>query len=206
MKLLPSAWLPEKNKLASQNAWVWLYEITLPTTPAPSILRIAESQVAVIWNSNKYDPWPITHSSESESSDGKFNAMSVTVSNVNREIQAYLEEWKYLRGQKITVRLVNPGVSPLAMSSELYISETSYTEKIVTFNLALNFDVLGVVVGRRMYRDKCGWVYKSPECGSVSTLPSCDKTLGGVNGCRVHANSLRFGAAPGIPQGAVIIG
>lgn len=51
---------------------------------------------------------------------------------------------------------------------------------------------------RRQLRDRCAWRYKSSDCGYSGSMPSCDLTLQGANGCGAHSNSENFGGYPGI--------
>lgn len=205
MKTISALWKTAKNKLSGASPWVWLYEIEVPTTPTATILRYAEYTEPVVWQGNTFQPFPISHSEINESSEGRINAVTVTVSNVMREIQAYLEEWDYLSGAPVRIICVNLSDSSYSQMRDLAVSSTQYNDKAVTFTLSLNFDIVGKKIGRTAYRDKCAWVYKSAECAYSGAIALCDKTLGGQNGCRVHANAVRFGGMPGIPQGQVII-
>lgn len=42
------------------------------------------------------------------------------------------------------------------------------------------------IVGDRMVDRKCVHSYKDAECGYTGSLPTCDYTLDGANGCRTH--------------------
>ena len=45
---------------------------------------------------------------------------------------------------------------------------------------------------------RCRWIYKGEHCGYIGDLTTCDKTLFGPNGCKVHFpdEPLRFGGFP----------
>jgi phage-related protein len=51
---------------------------------------------------------------------------------------------------------------------------------------------------RQQFRNRCEWVYKGNECRYAGGLPSCDLTLDGDNGCRVHNNTYNFGGFFGL--------
>ena len=64
----------------------------------------------------------------------------------------------------------------------------------------------------RFTESRCPWVYKGPICRYNGSLPSCDHSLAGANGCQVHGEDevanglpalhpLLFGAFPGITSG-----
>ena len=39
---------------------------------------------------------------------------------------------------------------------------------------------------------------------SSGGLDTCDQSFDGVNGCRAHKNTLRYGGAPAIPRGRIM--
>lgn len=205
MKALNAAWKAKKNALDQPTPWVWLYEVVLPSSPETT-LYLAEYDEPVTYAGNTYEPFPIKHTEPTEDSAGKLASITVSVANASREIQAYLEAFDYLTGQAVTIHLVeNPTAPTAALSSTLLITSTTANEQVATFQLSLAFNAFGITVGRRMYRDACGWRFGSAECGYSGPISDCDKTLGGPNGCRTHSNAARFGGAPGIPQSQVII-
>ena len=65
------------------------------------------------------------------------------------------------------------------------------------YELASIFDVEGIrFPKRRMYSNYCPFVYKGPDCQSVSTNPRCPKTLRACRNRFPGGNNLRFGGFP----------
>lgn len=73
-------------------------------------------------------------------------------------------------------------------SQDYQVSITLGTENPLTVNFPK----------RKQTKLRCQWRYKSSDCGYTGTLPKCDLSLNGVNGCRVHNNETNFGGFPTI--------
>jgi len=204
MRTLPTGWAADLRKLHGGKPYIWLYEVVISADPDIAF-RLAEWHEAVIYGGKSYEPWPVSHTGGGEDSAGRMDGVTVTVSNVDRTMQAYLEYHEYLTGKKVVIRRVKSDDLTLGSEETFAISSAASQEATVAFNLSAPFMVAGIVMGRRAYRDACAWIFKSPSCGYTGAIATCDKTLAGANGCRAHANAARFGGAPGIPQGAVII-
>ena len=106
---------PFKNALATGSRLVWLYEIEVPTNP-PTRNRFCNQMEAVTFRGNKYSPFPITHEKMKEGADGDLPSLSMSVSNVSREIIGPLESYNGLIGQRVKIMLVlmteNPHMAP----------------------------------------------------------------------------------------------
>lgn len=198
----------EKSKLASDDPWIPLVKITWPDGSQLRLARYPED-VQFGDGSEVVDgvPVPLTYTAFSwefseltETSDGSIPTWGIQVSNVNRAVEALLEEFGGGVGGSIVVYVVQ--ASRLKREPDFEFSfdiiGASSDAQWVKFTLGAS-SPLRILFGRHPYTsDTCSWRYKSIQCGYTGTLPSCSFTLGGTNGCRAHSNSLRFGAYPGI--------
>ena len=222
MRNIPNTFKEKKN-LLSDDDFIYLYEIYLPNS---SVLYFAAYNTDVTFNNQTYTAFPIIHSEFKEDSF-KPGSMSVTVANVDRTIQSYLEQYKGLIGRKVVVKIVHPDYlndPNSVVSLVLYISECTYTPTIITFTLEQQFDLFNVTIpARKFIRHRCSWVYKGYGCWLGTSPPytqpsnfrdvtgSCSKILGtndqSSNGCNYHFNGKpeRFGGFPGIPSGRIIV-
>ena len=208
----------EKNLLATGQQWVWLYEIGVPTDP-PTRYRFVRTPEAVTFRGNVYSPFPIVHSVMRETNAGDLPSITMTASNVSREIIATLESHNGLIDQPVRIILTNMG----SLSTDRAILEHDF--KILT--MTVTGEAAAAQLGdislyetnfpdQRMMRHACRHQYRSSGCGysvdsaDANYLSGCDKTLDGANGCTVHGASEtaagapvihpdRFGGFPGIP-------
>jgi lambda family phage minor tail protein L len=210
--------MAEKNLLATGAQWVWLYEIEVPTDPATRY-RFVGTPEQVTFRGNVYYPFPITHTVMRATESGDLPSLTVTVSNVSREIIATLEAHQGLIGQSARIILTNME----ALTTGKPIIEQDFRVMTMTATEEACAAQLGDISlyetffpGQRMMRNFCRHQYRSAACGySVPTshanyLSTCDKSLDGPNGCQVHGASEtaagtavihpnRFGGFPGIP-------
>ena len=173
----------------------------------------------LVWASNSYLRFPIEAEGFDYSGNGQLPRPTLRVSNILGTVTAILLSLPDgLEGAKVTrIRTLarylddanwpggNPylpgGDSTAEMPREIYYIDRKVVEtrEIVEFELAAAFDLAGVRAPKRQcIANICQWEYKSPECGYIGGLPTCDKTL---DACKVHfgANAqLPFGSFPGV--------
>ncbi len=187
----------EKNKLDSTSAWLPLVSVEVDST---TILRLVPNPTTIVFRGETYVSFPLQIDQVTQDAKGGLHEVSVSVSNVTREVSAYLELHD-LRGARVTILYVN---STALSDPDVVVLEEQYQvveirekgEQFVTFILGHDRINSHQFPGGRFLRDNCRWIYKSVECGYGGGLASCDKLLEGPNGCRAHANVPRFGGFP----------
>ncbi len=199
---LNNAFRQEKNK--SANSPIYLY--TIHAYNGADSLHLAEYDADITFNAITYQKFPIKHDEIAENSGGEIDTVHVSVSNVNRLIQTYLEQYDF-RGKKVTIKLVwkDKLDDPDAfMDFVFYIDTYTASEQSVDFTLSSKFDVLSVELPFGRYnRNYCRWKFKSIECGYVGAQVSCDKRR--VTCRDVMENILRYGGFPSIPTTRVFV-
>lgn len=216
---IPVEVLQEKNQLATTGRWIWLYEVDVPTDPVTRY-RLVRSPEAVSFRGQTYSPFPITHAPSELGSTGDLPTVQVTVSNVSREIISTLESYQGLIGQPAKIILAHSfslGDTGQPVAEEPFeIITSSANAASVTFNLGSRDLYEMTVPASRMMKNHCRHQYRDGACGyalattNANYLSTCDKTLDGPNGCKVHGDSYtsagltpihpdRFGGFPGIP-------
>ncbi len=191
----------EKNK--SSNKPINLYVIEKYN--GVDDLRFAEYDSDVTYRGDVYSRFPLSHENIGENTQGEIDQVNVTLSNVSRLIQGYLEQYD-LRGKKVVIRKVwaNQLTDPNAYTDSIYYID-SYTadEKDVVFTLSSKFDVRDLELpARRFSRNYCAWKFKSGECGYAGAESECNKTL---QRCRELQNQIRFGGFPSIPSRRIFV-
>ena len=198
---LSNAFKIEKNK--QTNKPINLY--TIKEYNGADDLRFAEYDSDVTYQGDVYSKFPLTHENISENTQGEIDHVTVTISNISRLIQGYLESYD-LRGKKVIIRKVwaNHLADPNAYTDSIYYIDSYIAdENNVVFTLSSKFDVLDLELPARRYsRNYCSWKFKSAECGYAGAETSCDKTL---QRCRELSNQIRFGGFPSIPTRRIFV-
>ena len=169
---------------------------------------------------NAWSDWKRARSAAlTETDAGNLPSITLTVSNVSREIIATLESYNGLIGQPVRIILTNMGAlsdNNAAMQHDFKILNTTATAETVGVQLGDISLYESSFPGQRMMRHFCRHQYRAAACGYVVAasdpdyLATCDKSLDGLNGCEAHGVSEtaagvpaihpnRFGGFPGIP-------
>lgn len=197
MRTLDDNFITEKNK--QENSPIFLYTL-YDYDGNGNNLYFAEWHENVVFDGIDYTKFPIRHDFVGENTQGEIDQITISLANVSRLIQAYLEDYD-LRGKKVSIKIVwsNHLDDADNYTEDIYYIDT-YTadEQNVVLTLTSKFDVLETELPSRMFlRNFCTWKFKSTECGYTGGAASCNKTL---TTCRNLQNNLRFGGFPSIPS------
>lgn len=175
--------VPSDNFLAEANAEtkrpITLYRVEISDTPAATgeaDLYYADYDTDVnffetnssVDTARTYLKAVIKRGEVSLNATGQIDSMTVSISNVSREIQAFLEARDGLRRRKVTIRTV---FADQLADQDAYVEDVFYVDhvncdaKIAAFSLSSKLDILDVKVPRRMFRRAfCQWVYAGVGC------------------------------------------
>lgn len=200
----------ERLRLNNDGAWVELWTIQTGTSTA---MYVTSNNESVTFGGNRYDPYPMTRAEIERDSDGNISDVTVTVSNVGREITTNASA---LRGKSVTLNITNTNYLSSSYSYTFTIKDITLSDVFATIRLG-SVNLLTLDFPReRFMRTRCGWVFGSTGCGYDTTrsgaLSTCDQTLNGSNGCVAHGTDevsagrprlhpLRFRGFPGIMKG-----
>ena len=216
---VPSIALVEKNLLATGERFIWLYEVEVPTSP-PTRYRFIRDNQSVTFRGNVYSPFPITHDETRSDNRGNLPTVSLTASNVSRELMSNMNTYGGLVGQPVRIIIVHALTIPTGKSvweHDYKIVTSTANDKAVTATLGDLSLYDAKIPAQRMMRFYCRHQYMDAYCGyavdssDANFLASCDKSLDGANGCKAHGVSEvaaglpslhpeRFGGFPGIPE------
>lgn len=213
-----------KNRTWNTEGFVWIFEAKLDDTRS---VYIAASDEPVTHRGQVYDPYPVKMSPQRRTEDGSLTGITITLGNAGNVFGAWVEQGLFT-DREVYMKLV-----PVDATGE-EVHTSSFTIREVTIDAATaTFDVGPYRLldapfpAQRYSRGRCRWLptYGGTGCEYDKSLPnavpllhggfdpnSCDGTLNGPNGCRVHGanefangqpqrHPLRFGGFPGIPKG-----
>lgn len=166
MRTLSSAIQQDMHKLSQRGNWRRLYKIVEDS----STTRFLTDHVATItYNSDDYDPYPITIGERSETSRPEFSPFEISVANIDQSFVVGLENGGY-RGQRITVTEVfidEDGTVEVVVEGVFRISdaEVSPDTAFVTFNVGMPnlFSQAGELPRHRWLDERCPFAYRDPE-------------------------------------------
>lgn len=203
MREINSTFATEKNK--ASNKPIYLYTV-YNYDGLNNDLHYAEWTEDITYDSILYTRFPITHDFVGDNSQGTIDSIKISVSNISRLIQAYLELYDF-RGKKVGIKIV--WANQLAdtdayMEDFFYVDTITATEDVAEFTLSSKFDILDLTLPSRRYsRNYCSWKFRGTECGYDNGESSCNKTF---QRCGELGNKLRFGGFPSIPSRAIYVG
>lgn len=212
MRTISPPLLQQMRKSETTEPWLFLYEITV--NDDGDVFRFVNFAESVTWDGKTFAPFPVSHGEVRSDADGTLPALDVTVSNITQEVEQVMDENAGLTGRYVTIYLVHKdqlAEPEPATSLRLRVGSSTYDNRAATFKLVTPVLTNAAHPPARYMRTRCRWVYKSPECGYVGTLATCDKTLSGPTGCVFHGEDdatngrtvlhpKRFGGQPGIAR------
>jgi len=203
----------EKHKLSSGQPWVALVDITWPDA---THLRLARSIDDVTFDANDgagaqtYTAFNFEFEALEEKSDGSIPKWAVRCSNVNRVVEALLEEFSGGVGGSVAIYVINTAKLQQEPETALYfdILSSSSNAQWVIFQLGAP-SPFRILHPRHVYTsNRCIWVYKGPECayGTPITVLG-DLTNGSVDFTVDQVAGIAVGDAvsgAGVPTGATV--
>lgn len=167
----------EKNR--ETNAPIWLYRVNISDKPNDSgenDLFVTEwpktlsyyREDAGVYTPQEFVPFPMSHGGLSENTQGQIQTLSISLANVSREMQYFVEHRNGLRGRKVTAWQVFQALlsDPLSHVEDIYyIDSVSCSPSTLEFRLTSSLDLMKVPIPSRVYmRDFCPWIYKGLGC------------------------------------------
>ena len=189
--ITPSAPLAAKLT-ATASKPVDLYEIYLDS----GTLYFADT--AITWGGHNYLAYVDSRSAIVRADGPEFDRVSVTFSNVDRQMAALLlgEDIEYRR---IIIRRIDRDVA--SDSIVMLVGRMERASKVNERTVVIDaYELLGSItheVPGRRFLTTCSLVYKSTECGATSLLSTCEKTWWQ---CAERLNTDRFTGFRFIPH------
>ena len=205
MKLLPTALVIGKNMLASNDAWLLLVDISIPTVPATTV-RLVRNNEDITFEGNVYTAFPFDFAPMKTQKTGEIPTVSFKVSNVTRALQVEVEDYDGLVGQEVTLYIVNS-----ALLSENY-TELTWVFTILTCSVSSEWISFGVGAPNPLRRrfplnrylsDHCVWRLGGAECKYAGVDSTCKRTLSDCQSRTGGSNSFNFGGHVGLGSGGI---
>lgn len=193
----------DKNRLRSVDAFVFLMEVDVidpKTRTFVETLRFCRNDETITYQGETYTAANFDLDVKQET--GTIPELRLSAVDYSRALQSRM--MTYGGGVGFDVRVIMITTANLEQPPEIIESfkviSASASDYVVAFTLGAENPLTLRFPLYRQYADRCRWRYKSPQCGYAGTMPTCDLTLQGSNGCAAHGNARRFGGFPGLTQ------
>lgn len=201
-KNLSLATVTEKNRLSSDVAFLVFLDITVidPATGLDvetlHVVRNSEdiTLVGTLYAGSNFDL-------QLKEESGSQPEVSLSIKDHSRALQGRMQAYGGGVGFLVKIMVVSAAelTSPPQLVEFFEVIGATAVGYVVSFTLGTENHLARTVPARRQFRDFCAWRYKDPTtCKYAGAMPTCDLTLQGANGCQAHANSVNFGAFPGL--------
>jgi lambda family phage minor tail protein L len=202
MKDLPEELKVIKNSIRQKDPWLILLEITLNDIPG-TLLRLVKNTEDVVIGGETYTAFNFNLEMNKVSNSGELPSLKISVSNIERTLQGYLEDLDGMIGSSVKIIIVNeaePNLDYAELEQSWDVVQTTVNQNTVDFQLSLPNLLRVRYPLTRFIANHCSHIYKEIECGYIGSNPACKRTL---DDCRAHNNTARYGGYPGLSNNGI---
>lgn len=195
MITLPSNLILEKNKLDGQEPWLILLDIVMPNDDTYYIVRNNED---ITFNSQLYTAVPFNLGVRTQDGTGEIPKLSLSITNISRVFQAYVEEYEGAIDATVRLRVVshaNLTEDYTELTLDFDVIGSSSNSQVIVFDLGAPNPLRRRFPLHRYIALHCNWEFKSVECAYVGAETECARTQ---TACTAYNNLERFGGYPGL--------
>lgn len=198
---ISSAALVEKNKIATDAAWLIL--LTVAFDGVDPVYLVANTE-DITSNGQRYIAFPFVFEPPEETQTSTVPEATLKVGNETRALEAIVGTLPSVKG-KVTAQIIcSKYPDEIMLEYEFSIKNLKFDEHWATMTLGSPYPLSSARPERKYKKNFCDYEYCGVECGLPETIkqryPQCQKTL---KQCRERGNSIRFGGEPSIPQGGL---
>lgn len=195
---------------------LWEFEIDVSAVAAVK-LAVVNHSAPITFGGVTYYPFGIARGEIEWNTEGNLPRCTVALDNRRRDLAHYLEQGQGFQDRLVTWRLVHESwLSSFAnrIPMQWIVSSAKATNDVVQFDLEARSLRSSQVPHDRFLRDRCGWQFRSDECGYEpdsslgANFRTCNKTLEDciargedelVRGLPL-LHPMQYGGFPGLPR------
>ena len=156
------------------------------------------------WKAIPFEIGPLKETSDS----GNYAGISMTIADPSGIATSWVRNNDNFVGRRGTLHLWHTdGSGGVVFSHPFVVTALGISSGGLQFTLGSRNFISQEFPGRRVYRDRCGFVFGGARCGygtgatgaGSGTVGTCDYSLTGANGCQAKNNAARFGGFYFIP-------
>lgn len=192
---LPPAIIRAANTMGQTEPWLALLDIYLPGGERLSLVNNNED---VTFGGVLYSAFAFNYEQQKQSSKGELPTVTISVSNVSRVIQAYLEQYDGGVGSEVILTIINHGhltEDYAELTTTMTVLGAKANAQWVTFTLGAANPLNKRFPNWQYISLHCRFRFKGPHCAYAGGATTCAHTL---DDCQARWNSRRFGGHPGL--------
>ena len=196
-----------KNTLFDSGEWLVL--LTFKNKDESIVIRVVNNPDDVVFGGETFQAFPFKIDEISESNKGELPKINITLSNVDRLVQAFIENDPDLgSGWSVHIDIVHSSALESGVSEISYDFITmgaSATETSAVFSCTMPNPLRYQFPRIRMLPNACQHTFKKSGCIYNGPDESCKKT---IQDCRLKfagAKAIPFLGFPGISTGAIYV-
>lgn len=200
----------EANSFSSDSAWLIALKIHVrnhQTGAEVAIIRVVNNTEITQIEGEDYEPMSFTI--DVKEAQHTLPSVSITIQDQAEVVAPYMQRYGGGIGFDVDLMIVRADTTAPDPASATYLEPelveyfqvvtSSYKDYVASWNLGTENPLRRMFPLRKQEQDQCSFLYKQPgTCGYTGSKPTCDLSLDGANGCRVHQNTRNFGGYPGI--------
>lgn len=191
----------DSGRISSSTAWIILISIDVvePNTRAvEETIYLARNDEDVTFKGQVYTAANFVINLDQ--SQNQAPSVTLVAQDQTGMIQQRVEDYAGGVQSRVNMMVVNSDRldRPAEIEHTFDVISTSVKDSIVSFDLGAENPLVIQFPKHTQMKDRCSWRYKGYGCEYAGALESCDYTLDGDNGCRVHDNIERFRGLPGL--------
>lgn len=207
MKNLSLANIADINTFSGEKVWLvalLIHVINHQTGAEVEQIRVINNTEIVTIEGEQFEP--MSFDIDITEKQNELPSVTVTLQDQAEIVGAYMQRYGGGVGFQVELMIVSTDVGDTNIEitePELVeffeVIKSSYKDYVATWNLGAENPLRRMFPLRKQETDQCSFRYKDPKtCGYTGNIKTCDLSLGGANGCRVHNNAKNYGGYPGI--------
>jgi phage-related protein len=182
------------------SPWLAMLDIALP---GGEHLYLVNNTDDVVFQGQTYSAFAFNYEQQKQTSKGEIPTVTISVSNVSRVIQSYVEQYDGGIGSTVTLIIVNHAhltEDYAELTADFTVLGSKCTAQWVSFTLGAPNPLNKRFPAWQYIALHCRFKFNypagtGPYCGYSGTATTCSRTL---DNCRALGNSTRFGGHPGL--------
>ena len=196
-----------KNSLIQDGVWYIL--VTFVNRAKSITIRIVNNPDDIVFGGNTFTAFPFKIDMITESQKGQLPSINITLSNVDRVIEGYIEQDPDLgSGWSVHIDIVHESALASGIAEITYdflTIRTSADAKSAVFVCGLSNPLREQFPRLRFLPNACQNTFKSGGCSYTGADTSCLKTLSACKAKFAGASTLPFLGFPGIPGQSIYL-
>lgn len=190
----------DKNKIASENAWLILLTVNIRGDFGEVVetLHLVKNNENITYHGQLYTAVDFNVSIQNATNEEP--SMTITAFDASGFLREKMEDFNGGIGSTVTMTVVNAGnlTAPPELQETFDVRGATAPDMNVEWTLGTENPLRNRFPLRDQYRDRCGFQYKGRRCKYSGPMKSCDYTKDGPNGCKAHNNLVNFGGFPSL--------